>query len=661
MTVQFFILCTAILMTLTSPEQLLYAQNFDQYPEYPEVSLWTDYSPEASSFKLWSPVAEEVRLQLYEKGDGGKLLARHNLQETKKGLWSLRIPEDLKGVYYTYQVKTGGKWLAESPGIYARAVGVNGRRAMLIDLPATNPENWEEDKGPVLQTPNEAILYELHIRDITVHESAGSSHPGKYLGLVEKGTRSLDGLSTGLDHIKELGITHVHLLPAFDHRSIDESRLDIPQFNWGYDPLNYNVPEGSYSSDPFHAEVRVKEFKQMVKGFHDEGLGVILDVVYNHTGLTEDSYFNLEFPGYYYRHTADGGWSDAAACGNETASERSMMRKYIIESCKYWVEEYHIDGFRFDLMGIHDIETMNLLSQELQQLKPDILLYGEGWTAGPSPLPENKQALKAHTNQLNKIAAFSDDLRDGLKGSVFEDSSRGFVSGAKGMEETIKFGVVGSTRHPQIDLGWINYSQDAWASQPWQAVSYVSCHDNHTLYDKLKISTGSTEEEIKKMQLLANAIVLSSQGIPFLHAGVEMMRTKQGEHNSYNLPDSINQIDWKRKAAYQDVFSYYKDLIALRKTHPAFRIPSTEMLQKHLEFTITQPGLVSYLLKDHANNDQWKNIAVYYNARHQKAPISLKGEWIVAAEGNTIGLDTKKIVKGKYSISPLSMLILYQK
>jgi pullulanase len=643
-----------------STKETLSSQNFDQQPEYPHAHLWPDYSPQATRFILWSPVAGEVVLNLYEKGDGENFLERHYLQESEKGLWSLSIPKDLKGIYYTFQVKIAGKWLQETPGIYARAVGVNGQRAMVTDLPSTNPDGWEQDKGPSIQSPNEAVLYELHIRDMTQHINAGSSMRGKYPGLVEKGTRSHEGLSTGIDHLKELGITHVHLLPAFDHRSIDESRLDQPQYNWGYDPLNYNVPEGSYASDPYKAEVRIKEFKQMVKGFHDEGIGVILDVVYNHTGLTEDSYFNREFPGYYYRHTPDGHWSDASGCGNETASERPMMRKFIIESCKYWVSEYHIDGFRFDLMGIHDIETMNLLSIELRKIKPDILIYGEGWTAGASPLPADKQAIKANTPRLKHIAAFSDDMRDGMKGSVFEEKSRGFVNGGESLEETVKFGVAGCTAHPQLDFSKINYCQQPWAREPWQSISYVSCHDNHTLFDKLNISTGGRPEDTKKMQLLANAVVLTAQGIPFLHAGVEMMRTKHGEHNSYNLPDSINQIDWSRKAANQDVFSYYRDLIALRKAHPAFRMPTAEMLAKHLKFSTTAPGLIGYLLKDHANHDSWKNIAVYYNARHSEAPITLKGEWYLAVEGTDIIPDAKRKVKDKYKVAPLSMLILYQ-
>jgi pullulanase len=634
---------------------------YDAYTTAPEADLWTSYSSEETVFKLWSPVAEEVILKLYEKGDGGPGLGTHHLQKEEQGLWVAKLTRNLQGSYYTFQLKVNGVWLEETPGIYAQAVGVNGKRAMVLDLASTNPPDWEKDKGPVLNSPNDAILYELHIRDLTRHPNAGSSMPGNYLGLTEEGTINKEGLSSGFDHIKELGVTHVHLLPAFDHRSIDEAALHRPQYNWGYDPQNYNVPEGSYSSDPFRAEVRIREFKQMVKSFHDKGIGVVLDVVYNHTGLTENANFNLEVPGYYYRHTKDGKWSNASGCGNETASERSMMRKFIIESCTYWVREYHLDGFRFDLMGIHDIETMNLLAAELRKINPSILLYGEGWTAGPSPLPDSRKALKANTHQLKGIAAFSDDLRDGLKGSVFEEKSTGFVSGAADMEESVKFGVTGCTNHPQLDFHKVNYSSAPWAKEPWQSVSYVSCHDNQTLYDKLKASCkGATEEEIKKMHLLANAVILTAQGIPFLHAGVEMMRTKRGEHNTYNLPDEINQIDWHWKTEHKDVFEYYKKLIHLRKAHPAFRMSTSQMLNKHLKFVATETRLIGYQLKDNANGDSWKNMLVYYNARNIAVNIKLNGDWLIAAEGESILLNGGKPAKNSIAIPPVSMLILYQ-
>lgn len=656
------VLLFAICMAFTSCKKDLTPLTYNNYAAAEEANLWTEYSPERTTFKLWSPVAQEVVVKLYAQGDGGQPLEQFQMKKGNQGLWKLSVNKDLQGVYYTYQVKTAEKWLDETPGIYATAVGVNGKRAMVLNLATTDPENWEQDKGPEVKSPNDIILYELHVRDITQHESSGSSSRGKFLGLVESGTKNSDGLTTGIDHMQELGVTHVHILPAFDYRSVDESKLDQPQFNWGYDPQNYNAPEGSYSSDPYKAEVRIREFKEMVKGFHSKGMGVILDVVYNHTGETERSNFNLEVPGYYYRHTKDGKWSDAAACGNETASERAMMRKYIVESCKFWVKEYHIDGFRFDLMGIHDIETMNLLSAELKKLNPDIVIYGEGWTAGDSPLPETERALKKHTHRLQHIAAFSDDIRDGLKGSVFEDESKGFVSGAKDTEESVKFGIVGSIQHPQVNAGKVNYSKAPWANEPWQAVNYVSCHDNHTLLDKLKVSNKeASPEELKRMHKLANAVVLTSQGIPFLHAGVDMLRTKNGEHNSYNLPDSINQIDWNWKTVHKDVFDYYKGLVALRKAHPAFRMPSAAMVNEHLEFIKTEPGLIGYHIKGNANGDSWKNILVYYNARKSAVNIPLEGYWMIASDGEKFELGaTKQIADRQVTVPPVAMVVLYQ-
>jgi pullulanase len=636
-------------------------KSYNDYPAYQDANLWVQYTPEATTFSLWSPPAEAVKINFYKEGNGGEQFDSQDMKQVKEGLWAQKIEQDLNGIYYTYQVMIKGQWLDETPGIYATAVGVNGQRAMVIDLAQTNPEGWEADAGPEINTPNDAIIYELHVRDITIDPHSGSSYPGKFLGLVEKGTKGPHGVATAIDHMKELGITHVHLLPSFDHYAIDESRLDEPQFNWGYDPQNYNVPEGSYSTDPYHAEVRIKEFKEMVKAFHDNGIGVILDVVYNHTGRTDNSNFNLEVPGYYYRHNADGSFSNASACGNETASERTMMRKFMIESILFWATEYHLDGFRFDLMGIHDIETMNAIAAALKDYNSNAFIYGEGWTAGGSPLPVSQQALKKNTWRMPKLTAFSDDIRDGLKGSVFDDQSTGFVSGAANMEESVKFGVVGSIQHDQIDYKAVNYSDSAWANDPWQAVSYVSCHDNHTLFDKLNISVEDTSaEEIIAMDKLANAVVLTSQGIPFLHAGVEMLRTKDGEHNSYNLPDSVNQIKWQWKVDHQDVFEYYQSLIALRKNHPAFRMPTGNMVRENLWFLETEPGIVAYTISGNANGDQWKEILVCYNACKKSFKLNIEGEWKIAVQGDEFNESGLITATKSINVMPLSMMVAYR-
>ncbi|MEP2279455.1 type I pullulanase [Maribacter sp.] len=658
---KYTLLISIVFMCFSSCNQHKNNTDYSSYPTPVNENLWPQYSQKSTLFKLWSPNAEEVILKLYKTGNDTKSYIKYSLTKDDYGIWKINVDGDLNGTYYTFQVKSDNKWLNETPGIYAQAVGVNGNRAMVVDMEKTNPKNWQNDNSPSLNHQNEAIIYELHIRDMTIHPQSGSSLPGTYLGLVEPGTKGPNQIATGIDHIKELGITHVHLLPTFDHYAIDETKLTTPQFNWGYDPQNYNVPEGSFSTEPFNAEVRIKEFKQMVQSFHDNGIGVIMDVAYNHTGKTDESNFNQEVPGYYYRHWEDGSYSDAAACGNETASERAMMRKFIIESVLYWTKEYHIDGFRFDLMGIHDIETMNQLSKAVLEINPDALLYGEGWTAKDSPLPEEKRALKKYTHQLNSIGAFSDDLRDGLKGSVFKDKSLGFVSGAKNTEESIKFGIVGAIQHPQVNYKSVNYSDAPWTNEPWQAINYVSCHDNHTLFDKLKISRPNADfKSLIAMDKLANAIVLTSQGTPFLHAGSEMLRTKNGEHNSYNLPDSINQLNWNWKNDYKDVFLYYKDLIKLRKEHPAFHMTTAVQVREHLRFQEVNDSLVSFTLVDNANNDSWKNILVIYNASHEKINYKVEGVWQEAISGSTFDLTGTRTLYGNFDVPALSMYIAFQ-
>ncbi|MEQ8239981.1 MAG: type I pullulanase, partial [Cyclobacteriaceae bacterium] len=457
-------------------------------------------------------------------------------------------------------------------------------------------------------------------------------------------------------------ITHVHLLPTYDHYSIDETNLDSAQFNWGYDPQNYNVPEGSFSSNPFDAAVRITEFKEMVHEFHKNDIGVILDVVYNHTGKTKDSNFNLEVPGYYYRQTEDGSWSNASGCGNETASDRRMMKQFMVESVLYWAKEYHLDGFRFDLMAIHDIETMNEIAEAVNRVDSSIFIYGEGWTAGASPLSDDKKALKRNTFKMPNISAFSDDLRDGLKGSVFEDKSTGYVSGAVNIEESIKFGIVGAINHPQIDYKAVNYSDTAWTIEPWQALSYVSCHDNHTLFDKLVISRpDASDQQIKDMHKLANAIVLTSQGIPFLHAGVEIMRTKGGEHNSYNKPDNINSIDWNWKVAHKDVFNYYRSLIDLRKKHPAFFMPTANLVRNNLRFGSSEKGIISFELNSANNGDSWSKILVVYNANTAPTSFNLSEKWWVAVLGDKIDDEGMEEMNHQISIPSISMMIAFQK
>ncbi len=638
-------------------------ESFNSYPEYHGSDLWINYTPKYTEFKIWAPTAEDAKILFYYSGEGGDCFKSTHMNKGESGTWFLKAKGDQKGNYYTYQVKIKGEWLKETPGIYSTAVGVNGRRSMVVDMQETNPIGWETHQRPALESVNDIIIYELHVRDMTIHESSGSSSPGKYLGLVERGTKNKEGYTTGIDHIIKMGVTHVHLLPVFDYHTVDETSLDTPQFNWGYDPQNYNVPEGSYSSDPYHAEVRIREFKQMIMKLHENGIRVIMDVVYNHTYKSEDSYFNREVPGYYYRQDESGSLSNASGCGNETASERYMVRKFIMESCKFWATEYKIDGFRFDLMGIHDIETINLISQELKTIDPKIFIYGEGWAGGSSPLPDSLRALKHNTLHLTDVAAFSDDIRDAIKGNVFGSKSTGFISGNDQLSESIKFGIVASTYHPEINMSKVKSSEQPWANTPSQTIGYVSCHDNFTLFDKLKASCPYTPmEEIKKMHKLANAIVLTSQSIPFLHAGVEILRTKDGEHNSYNLSDNVNQIDWDWKSQHHDVFDYYRGLIALRKNHPAFRMNNTEELKEKLHFLETgNPHVVAFSISDHANNDKWKNILVVYNANKWPHTHNLpKGDWQIAVKDTWIVEEGIKKASGSVDVPPISMMVLFQ-
>lgn len=639
--------------------------SLDNYPVYNGKDLGLTYTSKKSVFNVWLPTASHAKIKLYKDGIGGKPLLEKDLKPTQNGVWQVIIEGDQKGKYYTFQVEVGGKTLAEVPDPYAKAVGVNGIRAQIVNLPETNPKGWETDRRVQPKSPTDIVLYELHLRDISVHQSSNIQHRGKYLGLVELNTKNPTGESTGLDHLAELGVTHIHILPAFDNRSIDETNLNQPQYNWGYDPLNYNVPEGSYATDPYNGEVRIREFKQMVQALHQKGLGVILDVVYNHTGLTEDSYFEQLVPGYYYRKTSDGKFSNASACGNETASERAMVRKMIVESVKYWVEEYHIDGFRFDLMGIHDQETMDAVRAALDEIDPAIFVYGEGWTAGDSPLPVEKRALKQYTYKMNRIAAFSDDLRDGLKGSVFIHDQRGFATGAFGMEESIKFGIVGATQHPQVDYQKVNYSKSYWAGNAEQCINYVSCHDNHTLRDRIEISNPEADEATRlAMERLCNAIVLTSQGVPFLHNGVEFSRTKQKVENSYNSPDPINWIDWNAKHQYKDTYQYYRDLLRLRREHPAFRLNKTDDIVRHLHFLdINQSGVVGYTLSDNANGDSWREILVVFNAKQGDVKFNIpQGDWHVVFDNK--GYDpngTHHFTGNSVSMPSISTLILIQK
>ena len=558
---------------------------FAAWPAYNGSDLELSVDASGTHFTLWSPKAESAEVLIYDTDRNTAPVETLPMKHGENGTWRASVPAKLYGKFYTFRVTVDGRQLAETPGVWAKAVGTNGERAAIIDFAATDPAGWSDDKGPELKNITDAVLYEMHHRDFSVHPSSGIVHKGKFLALTEPQTRSTLGDATGIDHLKELGVTHVHILPSYDYNSVDESNLPSNQYNWGYDPFNYNAPEGSYSTDPADPAVRVREMKKMVKALHDAGIGVVMDVVYNHTANNDDSNFSLTAPGYYYRHRPDGSYSDASGCGNETASERKQMRDFIVNSVKYWAKEYHIDGFRFDLMAIHDIETMNEVAAELKKINPSIFVYGEGWTAGDSPLPAEQRALKENVDKMTGIAVFSDDIRDAVKGHYSDARDRGFATGKPGNEETVKIGIVASTAHPQVDYSKGNNSKFAYAGAPTEIINYVSCHDDLTLTDKLAASMpGSSEADRQRAARLAQTIVFTSQGTPFMFAGEEVFRDKKGVHNSYKSPDSVNAIDWTLKNKNADQFNYYRELIKLRKAHPAFRMTTAGEIARNIVF-----------------------------------------------------------------------------
>lgn len=618
--------------------------------------LGAQYEDSKTTFTLWAPTAEHVSVYLYEEEKTIPMI------QGNKGQWEVTIEGNLKNKFYNYIVKINGATnTVVDP--YAFAVGVNGDQSMVVDLESTNPEGWSQDKKPEFKNPTDAIVYEMHVRDFTIDSSSKVQDElkGKFKALLEE---------TPLNHLKDLGVTHIHLLPISDYKSVDESKFSEADYNWGYDPQNYNVPEGSYSSNPYDGNVRIKELKEMIMEMHKQGIRVVMDVVYNHTYDTETSLFNLAVPKYYHRTDKDGNFTNGSACGNEIASEKPMVRRFIKDSIIHWAKEYHIDGFRFDLMGLHDIETMIQIREELDKVDKTILLYGEGWKGGDSALSEEELALKVNTTKFGKlqIASFSDDMRDSIKGDVFDSKSRGFVNGAKDLEETIKFGIVASTYNDQIDYSKILYSDKPWANEPYQTVTYASAHDNYTLWDKLQLSLQenlldneditnssdinlaeknntlkSNQEKLVKMNKLVASIVLTSQGISFIHSGEEILRTKVSKdgklvENSYNSPDSVNKFDWDRKKKYKDVFEYYSGLIKLRKEYKEFRLTSTEEIQRDIKFLNTDK-VVSFTIAD--------NIVVIHNPTGERVKVRIpEGDWKVVVNEERAGVGTLEVVSG---------------
>jgi pullulanase len=637
-------------------ENLFGTADFESVYAY-DGDLGALYTATKTIFRLWTPLAESVKVNLYATGSDGetnsKSLGVYDMTQKDKGVWETTVNGDIKNVYYTYTVKVQG---VESEVVdpYAKAAGVNGKRGMVIDLDSTDPTGWE-NVGFLSRKAADSIIYEAHVRDLTIDPSSGVSenNRGKFLGMTEKNTKNSAGQSTALDHLIELGVTELHILPMFDYKTVDESSTE-PQFNWGYDPMNYNVPEGSYSTNPYDGNVRIKELKEMVLALHNAGIRVVMDVVYNHTADSANSNFNLIMPGYYYR-MVNGNFSNGSGCGNETASERAMYRKFMIDSVCYWAKEFKIDGFRFDLMGLHDIQTMNLLASELRKINSNALIYGEGWTGGTSGLAENKSALKKNAKLLDGIAVFSDDIRDSIKGSVFNAADKGFVSGKAGTKDGVLFGVYGASKTVG---GYV-----AWANNPTQSINYASAHDNLSLADKIASSSSASAADRAKMTRLSAAIVFTSQGIPFFQAGEEMLRSKVKEdgtfdENSYKSSDAVNSIKWdlKSETEYSKTFEYYKGLIALRKAFPEFRLGTKEAVTGQIwEMTCTDT-LVSYYIESES-----RDVIVAFNASTsaQTLDLGLDKTYRVFVEGNTASSEEIRSFTGKsYEMQPISACVL---
>ena len=628
-------------------------QKFD-YEVYTGNDLGAVYSPKMTRFKVWAPEAESVKLNLYKQGEGDNLIDQHIMKKSANGTYVFEKQGDCNGIYYTYTVVNHGEE-QEAVDPYTKAAGVNGQRGMVINLAKTNPQGFEMDGYRNPEHITDAIIYEGSVRDFTMDESSGVFHNGKFLGLTEANTTNHFGEATALDYISGLGVTHVQILPAFDFETVDEKNQKA-QYNWGYDPDNYNVPEGSYAVSPYDGAVRIQEMKQMVLALHSRGIGVIMDVVFNHTYRRDDSNLQKIVPGYYYR-SDETGYTNGSGCGNEVASDRPMVQKLIVDSLIYWAKEYHIDGFRFDLMGV--------LAERLKEIRPDVYLYGEGWNGGPSSLAEEKRAFKASAKKMPGIGMFNDDIRDTIKGSVFYDDHLGFVNGGTHLENALRYGITGAVAHPQVDYD--AYGSKPWAKEPGQSINYVSCHDNYTLWDKLSVSCPEASEEKKKaMNRLCAAIVFTSQGVPFIQAGEEFLRSKplpekKGfAENSYNMPDAVNSIKWDNIHEYPDMIAYYKGLMALRKAHPVFRMQSeAEMTQNLCFLSDTPENVVAYLLKGKGADDTPENILVIFNGNDEEILYNLpEGKWKILVDDKTAGADGKKIISAKADVEPLSALVL---
>ena len=641
-----------------------YAANLDK-SAYSGNDLGASYSKKATTFKVWSPNAASVRVNIFEhgsdnEGDAGSIMSRAMSLDKTTGVWSVTINGDLLNKYYTYSV-THGKTTKETADVYAKACGVNGQRSMVVDLSTTNPEGWKNDKHVLVQNQTDASVWEISVADFSSSESSGVSEAnrGKYLAFTEEGT-TVNGVqgasSTCVDYLKKLGVKYVQIMPFYDFGSVDESKNIIDQYNWGYDPVNYNCPEGSYSTNPKKGEVRIKECKQMIQALHNAGIGVIMDVVYNHT-YTSDSWLQRTVPNYYYRMNNDGTFSNGSGCSNDTASEHLMFRKYMIDSVTYWASEYHIDGFRFDLMGLHDVTTMNSIRTALDNLYADgsgsqILMYGEAWDMATNCDEGTVLASQKNLKQLSdRIGAFDDTIRDAIKGSTGGTDGAFVLEGSR--RANLKTGIAG-----QSD------TTTGWANVPSQCVTYASCHDNLCLYDKLVGSVYGADgkyrkryEDLVAMNKLSAAIVITSQGIPFSLGGEEFCRSKDGDENSYASSRKENMLDWENVDLYSDVIEYYRGLYKIRDAFAAFS-DSTAATANSLTYLSDVPkGVMGYTINN-TESGKWSQMCVIFNGSDSAQNVTAKGDWVVLADNKTAGLRNIKNVTNSVKVEAHSAVIM---
>ena len=632
-----------------APTKVFDSPAFEEQYLYDGDDLGAIIDGDSTTFKVWAPTANKVVLNLFEAGNGGSAKEQLDMEKGEKGVWSLTVPDCGHGTYYTYSVTTAlGTNEAVDP--YAKAVGVNGDRGMVIDLASTDPEGFAEDKYyNGIDAYNEAVIWEVHVRDFS-NRIEGSQYKGKYLAFTETGLTNASGLPAGIDYLKELGVTHVHLQPVYDYATVDETKLDTPQFNWGYDPKNYNAPEGSYSTDPYNGEVRVNEFKQMVKGLHDNGMAVVMDVVYNHT-FDINSCLNKVVPYYYYRYNAKGAPSNGSGCGNETASDRAMFRKYMVDSVSYWAKEYHVDGFRFDLMALHDVQTMQEIEAAVHAINPKAIIYGEGWTGGDTPLRDGERANQANIHNVTPtgegiggVAVFNDAIRDGLKGSVFNEKDQAYVNGKANASNAAQviFGIQGG----------IKSSGASWYVEDNGLINYVACHDNHTIWDKLLASNpDASDEERFEMNRLAISAIMLGKGVPFFLAGEEILRTKGGDHNSYKSSDAVNNIDWDSYAEgsmEMRMHDLYRDLIALRKANPF-------LTKANVSCEILEQNVIKIVYE----LDGKTAAAAFLNPNEEAVSCELaEGDWAILFSAETWDPDLNEHASGSVEVPAKAAVLL---